>query len=402
MQREKSSHLPRVMLGMASLLGFAIMSPMFCVPPMQHILKEELLLTHAQTSLLFTAPILMLVALAIPGGIIADRIGFRKAAGIGIIIVAVGAMLRSLATDAPSLLAFTFIYGIGIGLSFPNLSKLVSSWVPQEKAGVATGIFTAGLVGGPALALASTIPIVFPITNTTQGVFLTWGITPVITAILWWVLVKDPPRNSLHNETATKTSISYRRVLRDKHLWLIATIFLLHNLFFYTWTGWMPTLIRMKGATPELAGLITSVVLWVAIPTLFLMPRLAYKLGVRKPFVLVPAIVLALAALGAIYTNITMSWLLMVIVGIANVTRFSTILALPTEIMSKEEIGTASGLVLSIGYIGGIIGPLIGGRILDLTGNLNQSLILLIGISIAAAVLASRLPETGPRARNRR
>jgi CP family cyanate transporter-like MFS transporter len=120
----------------------------------------------------------------------------------------------------------------------------------------------------------------------------------------------------------------------------------------------MPTLIRMKGATPELAGLITSLILWVAIPTLFLMPRLAYKLGVRKPFVLVPAIVLALAALGAIYTNITRSWLLMVIVGIANVTRFSTILALPTEIMSKEEIGTASGLVLSIGYIGCIIGPL--------------------------------------------
>ena len=107
---------------MASLLGFAIWSPMFCVPPMQHIIKEELLLTHAQTSLIFTAPLLMVVALAIPGGILADRIGARKAAGIGIIIVAVGAILRSLATDAPSLLAFTFIYGIGAGpVSYTHL-----------------------------------------------------------------------------------------------------------------------------------------------------------------------------------------------------------------------------------------------------------------------------------------
>jgi cyanate permease len=381
---------------MASLLAFAIWSPMFCVPPMQHILKEELLLTYTQTSLIFTAPLLMVVALAIPGGIIADRIGARKAAGIGIIIVAIGTMLRSVATDAPSLLAFTFIYGIGAGLSFPNLHKIISSWVPREKAGVATGIFSSGLVGGPALALAITMPIVFPITNTTQGTFFVWGITPVITAILWWLLVKDPPRNRLYDET-TRTSTSYRQILRNKHLWLIATIFLLHNIFFYTWAGWMPTLIRMKGATPELAGLITSIVLWVAIPALFLMPRLAYKLGVRRPFVLVPAIVLALAALGMIYANITASWPIMVIVGIANVTRFSTILALPVEIMSRKEVGIASGLVLAIGYSGGIIGPLIGGRILDLTGNLNQSLVMLIGVSIAAAVLASRLPETGPR-----
>ena len=136
-------------------------------------------------------------------------------------------------------------------------------------------------------------------------------------------------------------------------------------------------------------------------PTLFLMPRLAYKLGVRKPFVLIPAIVLALGALGALYTNIPLSWPLMAIVGIANVTRFGTILALPPEIMPHKEVGTASGLVLSVGYLGGIIGPLIGGRVLDVTGNLNQSLILLIGISITTAVLAYRLRETGPRARIR-
>lgn len=402
MQRGKETHLPRVILGMASLLGFVIMSPMFCVPPMQHILKEELLLTHAQTSLLFTAPILMLVALAIPGGIIADRIGARKAAGIGIIIVATGTMLRSVATDASSLLAFTFIYGAGFGLSYPNLPKLVSRWVPRKKAGIATGIFSAGLIGGAAVALAITMPFFFPITNTTQGVFFIWGIPSVITAILWWVLVKDPPRNHLNDEPATETSMSYHQVLRDKHLWLIAIIFLLHNFFIYTWTGWMPTLIRMKGATPELAGIITSISQWVAIPTLLLMPRLVHKLGMRKPFLLVPAVVLALSALGALYTNITMSWPLMAIAGVANTTRFGIILALPVEIMSKEETGTASGLVLSIGYIGGIIGPLIGGRILDLTGNLNQSLILLIGISIAAAVLASRLPETRPRTTSRR
>lgn len=119
--------MPWTILGSASLLGFAMFSPMFCVPPMEHILKEELLLTHAQTSLLFSAPILMLAAVAIPAGLIADRIGIRKAASIGAIIIAVGTILRGTASDASSLLAFSFVYGVGLGWSFPSLPKLVSS-----------------------------------------------------------------------------------------------------------------------------------------------------------------------------------------------------------------------------------------------------------------------------------
>jgi len=173
---------------------------------------------------------------------------------------------------------------------------------------------------------------------------------------------------------------------------------LLHTFFIYAWTGWSPALMMLKGASPELAGVITSITVWVGIPAFILMPRLAYKLGLRKPFLWAPAIALALAAWGAIHTPLPMSWPLMALVGISDAAKFTTTMTLPVEMMPKEEVGTASGLVLSVGYIGGIIGPLIGGRVLDLTGNLDISLLILVGISIAAAGIAFRLPETGPKA----
>jgi len=368
---------------------------------MEHILKAELHLTHVQTSLLFTAPILMLAAVAIPAGVITDRIGVRKAAGIGAIIIAVGTILRGTATNSPSLLAFTFIYGVGLGWSFPNLPKLVSAWVPREKAGVATGIFTSGILIGASLALAITMPVVFPITNTFQGVFFIWGIPPAIAAILWWTLVKQLPDNRIHGEPVTTAITPFRQILRSKNLWLVSIFFLLHNFFFYTWAGWAPMLVRLKGATPDLAGLITSMTLWVGIPTVFLMPRLSYKLGLRKPFLWATSITLALAAWGAIHISLPMSWFLMTLIGVANTTRYVTILALPVEMMPREDVGVASGLVLSIGYIGGVIGALIGGRILDLTGSLDLSLLVLTGVSIAAVSIAFRLPETGPKARPR-
>ena len=400
-QEERSSRTPWTILGSASLMGFAMFSPMFCVPAMEHILKEELHLTHTQTSLLFSAPILMLAAVAIPAGLIADRIGVRKAAGIGTIIIAVGTIMRGMASDASSLLAFTFIYGIGLGWSFPNLPKLVSAWAPQEKAGMATGIFTIGLLTGVALPLAITMPLVFPITNTFQGVFFMWGIPPIAAAILWWTLVREPVHNNVYGEPVSRDNISLRQVLGNRSLWLVSILLLLHNFFFYAWSGWIPALMRMKGATPELAGLITSITLWVGIPTVLLMPRLAYKLGVRKPFLWIPSIALAFASWGVMHISLPMSWLLMALVGIANATRYATILALPVEMMPKEAVGIGSGLVLSIGYIGGIIGPLIGGRILDLTGSLDLSFLALIGISIAAAGVAFRLPETNPKAKGK-
>jgi CP family cyanate transporter-like MFS transporter len=379
-------------------MAFAMFAPMFCVPPMEHILKEELLLTHTETSLLFTAPTIMIVALAIPAGMIADRIGIRKAAGIGAIIMVVGTVLRATATSSTSILAFTFIYGVGFPWALPNLPELVSAWVPQGKAGTTMGIFTTGILTGVALALAITMPAVFPLTNTFQGVFLIWSIPTIVAAILWWRLVRNPPNSNTFDEPV-KTGEFRFHVLGNKNLWLLSIVFLLATLFFYAWSGWAPALMMSKGATPQLAGIITSITTWVGIPTVFFMPQLASRLGLRKPFLWLPSIILAFAAWGAINVNLAMSWPIMALVGVAANTMLPIILALPVEMIPKEEVGIASGLVLSIGYIGGIIGPLIGGLILDLTSSLDLSFTVLAGVSAAAAGLAFRLPETGPRAR---
>ena len=175
MQQEESSRMPWAKLASVFLLAFAGVAPTFCVPPLEHILKEELVITHTQTGFLFTISIIMMAALAIPGGILADRIGVRKAAGIGAILVAVGATLRATTTDFSTLLAFTFIFGTGWGLVAPNMLKTISMWVPRERVGLGTGIYATAMCSSTAIAVAVTLPLIFPITNTFQGTFLIWS-----------------------------------------------------------------------------------------------------------------------------------------------------------------------------------------------------------------------------------
>jgi len=89
----------------------------------------------------------------------------------------------------------------------------------------------------------------------------------------------------------------------------------------------------------------------------------------------------------------------MIMVGVFDSIRTIIVLALPIELMPKEAVGTASGLIVSIGFSGGVVGPIVGGMILDSTGSFNVSLLVLIAISLIAIAVVCRIPETGYKTR---
>jgi cyanate permease len=388
--------MPRNVIFCALLIGIAMWAPIYCVPPMEPIIKAHLLLTHTQTSLLFSAPVLMLVLTAIPAGLVSDRAGIKKTIGIGLIIMAAGAVLRSTATDFSSLLAYTFIFGFGFGWTYPNLPKLVSVYFRKDKANVAMGIVNSGFPVGIALGLAITVPIFLPIAETYQGVFLIWSIVPIIAAVSWWILIRQPNSKSNHIRKTSTSITSFRSAFSNKHLLLVAVLMFIETFTSWNWNGWAPVMLMLKGASPSQAGLIASMTIWAVLPTFLLAPRLSHRIGLRKPFLWVPSIVLAIAFWVAKDITINSSWFIMALVGVAAGTRFTTLMSLPLELAHESEVGMASGMLLSIGYIGGVIGPLIGGRVLDITQNLDISFLILAIISLAAAFIALKVPETGP------
>jgi CP family cyanate transporter-like MFS transporter len=366
---------------------------------MESILKEALSLSHSQVSFLFSAPALMVVATAIPAGIVADRIGVRRAVGIGLVVMVAGAVTRGMVDSYAGLLASMFIFGGGFAWTFTNLPKIVSTFAGRVKAVVTMGLVNSGMPVGTALGMALTIPVILPIMQSYQGVFLVWSIPTVVVAALWWVIVREPEPGKLLGgfPKPVKTQASFRTVVRNRNVVLISVLMFLHNFFIWSWTGWAPTLLMLKGASPGLAGLIASMTIWVIIPTFLLMPGLSYRLGLRKPFLWIPSVVLALTAWLATQASVLASWFIMALAGVAAATRFTTLFTLPIEIMPREDVGTASGIMLSLGYTGAVIGPLVGGRILDSSQSLNKMLLVLVFVSVAAAVVSLRIPETGTR-----
>lgn len=391
----KSSLKAWVAIACAWLLGFSMYGAFLCVPPIVHIIKEEFNITYSQVGFLLSIPVAVLAVAAIPSGMLADRIGIKKATVIGALMISAGSFLRGTTSDYKLLYLFTALFGLGFTLVFPNLPKIAHAWFSRETVGLATGIYTTGIALGCTIPYSITLPIILPITNTSQGVFYIWSAPAIAASILCWIAVKEPPRTAEQSITVARDKDTPLGMLKDKGLWLAAFLLVANCLHFYVWVSWTPTLMVLKGATPEVASAITSIRGWVGLPAIFLVPFFSYKIGLRKPFLWASGLLLAFASLWAIYLTFPWGWLLMAVVGITIGGSFSMILALPAELSEGKSIGSASGMVLSIGYIGGLIGPWLAGYLFDISGTLNWALIGLIVVGLGWTLVGALIPETG-------
>ena len=385
----------RVAIGCAWLLGFSMYGALLCVPPMVHIIREEFDITYAQVGFLISIPLAVLSVAAIPAGILADRIGIKKATVIGAAMMSAGCFLRGAISDYTLLCLFTGLFGLGFTLVFPNLPKIAHAWFGREKVGVGTGIYTTGIALGGTIPYVITLPILLPITNTSQGVFYFWSAPAIAAFVLCWIVVEDPPLTEEQSHAVSRDRDMPLRMLRDRNLWLAALLMFANSLHFYAWVSWTPLLMVLKGATPEVASAITSIRGWAGLPAMFLVPFLSYKIGLRKPFLWGSGLLLAFASLWAIYISVPWGWLFMALVGFTISGSFSMILALPAELSRGRSIGSASGMILSVGYLGGLIAPWLAGYLFDISGTLNWSLVGLFVIGLGWALVGALVPETG-------
>lgn len=389
----------RVAISCAWLLGFSMYSGLLCVPPMVHVIREEFHLTYAQVGLLMSLPLAVLAVAAIPAGMLADRIGIKKATVIGAAMMSAGGFLRGSVSDYIMLYLSTGLFGLGFTLVFPNLPKIAHAWFSRERVGVATGIYSTGIALGGTIPYVITLPIILPITHSSQGVFYFWSAPAIVALVLCWIAVEEPPLAKVQSHAVSQHRETPLKMLGDRNLWLAALLMFSNCLHFYVWVSWAPSLMVLKGATPELASAIVSIRGWVGLPAMFLVPYLSYRIGLRKPFLWGSGLVLAFAALWAISMSLAWGWLLMVVMGFAVSGSFSMMLALPSELSKKGLIGSASGMILSVGYVGGLIAPWLAGYLFDLSGALDLPLLGLFVTGLGWALIGALLPETGRKAR---
>jgi MFS family permease len=186
----------------------------FLIPSLASRLFLDLDLTHAQYTLILTAPFLIGILSPIPGGAVGDRFGIRATIAIAAFLAGLTGIARVWAPNFETMFIVMCLFGAAYGMVRPNLPKLVKIWFPQEQAGLASGIYLNGLNLGSALGL-----LTGPLFGGWKPAFGTMGVLTLGLAVLWMLFARDAPQG-VETRMAPMT-MGIRRGIKSKNVWLV-------------------------------------------------------------------------------------------------------------------------------------------------------------------------------------
>lgn len=128
------------------------------LPPVLPILVEELGITHTQAGLFATAFMMGYISIKVPVGLLARRIGIKRALILGMVGYGLSTMLNVLATSFLQMLVLRFFVGLFQGIHLPVANTLLSERFKGEQ-GKAIGFHESGPNVGNAVALPLAVSI---------------------------------------------------------------------------------------------------------------------------------------------------------------------------------------------------------------------------------------------------
>lgn len=207
----------------------------------------------------------------VPGGMLGDKLGPRKALPLIVVWWSAFTSMTALAWSAPVMIAVRFLFGIGEAGAFPIATRSLSRWMLAAERGFAQGVTHAGSRLGSAL----TPPIVaWLILHYGWRVpFFVFGALGLVWAIAWYGYYRDSPDEHagvnaaelelIHTGGAARksatTRVPWRQILSSPTMLFLCPMYFCYNYSLQVYIVWYPTYLReSRGMTLTEMGFYAS------------------------------------------------------------------------------------------------------------------------------------------------
>lgn len=372
------------------LVGLNLRGAIAAVSPVLPEIREELALSAGTAGLLTTLPVLCFAAVSPLAAWLGHRIGLERAVSVGLLGIAAGTVVRVL---GGSWVLFVGTLVVGAAMTIGNV--LVPAITKRDfggGAGTVTGVYTATLAGGAALAAALTAPSA---AETSWRVALAaWAVLPLAAFAVWAVAAG---RRAAPGGAAVAVKLPGSQsgsVWRHPVAWAVAVALGSQSVAFYSITAWLPTLLMDDpGLDLRTAGLAMSLFQILGIPGTLIIPMVA----TRRPTQV--WLSMAVSASWAVMIGgllVAPQWwaLWSVVGGIAQGAGIS--LAFTVLVLRAHDSATArrlSAMAQLVGYALGALGPFVVGLLTEATGGWTVPLLVLLavcGLMAGAGLVAGR------------
>jgi MFS family permease len=380
-----------IILFVALLAGVAAPFNQFKVPPLMPVLMQRFQLDLGTAGLLMTIFSITGFVLALPSGILLQRLGPKVSGLIAVGCLVIGSALGTLSTGTGFLLATRLIEGAGMGLISVVSPALIAIWFPPEKRGGPMGVW------GIWVPLGSLIMFnIAPALEASAGWQAVWwagSAFALVAFLLFWLLVRIPPTVEAGSPTGKQANAAQempdlRQALARKNIWLLALAYGCYNFIVVgVVITYFPTFLNTaRGYSLANASVVTSISFMVSVFAAPLGGWLSDRLGTRKPFLMVPYVILAIWIVLAFSAD---GWLVtaaMLVFGvIASLIPISIFAVVPEAMGSARLVGLGMAVLLLGQNLGQLLGPLVFGRLVEKVGWVNSGYwvapVVLIGIA---------------------
>jgi predicted MFS family arabinose efflux permease len=344
----------------------------FKPPPLIPVLTDAFRIDLGQAGLLMSGFALAGLVLALPAGVILQRLGPKLAGSIALAFLVIGSSWGALSTSAASLVASRVIEGVGFGLIAVVGPAAVALWFPPEKRGVPMGIWATWVPVGSVVMLN-----LAPALETSRGwqtVWWTGAGFALVALVVYWLFMRLPAspgdRRLEPSDAADGAFAGFGVALANRGIWLLGLEFACFNIIFIGLFTFFPTfLVEVRGYSLAQAAFITSLSTLVALGSAPLAGWLSDRLGTRRMFVAIPFLIIAGLMLMPFHVTGWALYAFVIVLGIiSGATPTATFAAAP-EVMGDPQLAGIGMAVISLGMnLGIVLGPLLVGLLVQTMG----------------------------------
>jgi MFS transporter, ACS family, glucarate transporter len=373
----------------------------------------------------------------IPAGHLFSKKGVRKFLPISVILTSMATFIMGVANSGVHLKMARALLGFAEGPLNIGCITSINSWFPIREKGIATGVFMSSIKFAPAFVppLCAWIILTFG----WREVFYAFAVPGFLLAVLWWIFVNDKPEDSkfcnqaevdyINNSTIeihkknqsddqgntensrglvdqfirtkiTEPLATNSEILRSWNVWACALGYFFLVGITYTIMTWIPSyLINVKHFSIVKVGFVAAAP-WVgAVLGNIIGGIISDKVFAsrRKPNMLITAASTVVFMYSLLYApnDPTILGFLLLTAGIFLNLGYSTFLAYPMGITTKEKCPFAAAIINTSGSLGGAFAPFAVGVILDVF-SWNMVFVFLSGTSLLTLILLLTMIEPIP------
>ncbi|MBI4621363.1 MAG: MFS transporter [Desulfobacterales bacterium] len=385
-----------IILGILTMAQLVMSMGAYTWGPLAPVLRDDFDLSRAQIGTITSALYFASVVIAIPSGIAVDKLGARIMLVISLIVMGIPFAIMALAKSYLFFIVFAAVGGLGYGMINQISTKGIMYWFSIRLRATAMGIKQTGVTLGGAI-IAVLLPVLTVAYSWRLGVLVV-GILMLAMAFLSLIFYKERPvlpAEGAPDAAPTSKKGQKGSILKVMSNPVLLILCLITPLMAFGQTGIASFLVlyleEELNFSVGLAGSCLTVAMIAGAAG-----RIGWGIISDRVFAgdrMIPIVILSviafIGALGTAFLSkaspVWLPFVWSILMGVTFIGWNAVLITLAAELAGKELAGSIMGILVTIAWIGIIIGPPVFGYIADSFGYYWSWLLIAVLALLSAA-----------------